>query len=127
MDMLRLMATGCAAVILSACASMPTAALASSMPAPSAIPGQRAPFGVGVTEAVGEHGLKVVVVVAGSAAANAGISAGDILVSIDGEPVTVKGDVRRIMSARPEGSILPIRLIRNGAIKDVAACNCSIP
>ncbi len=80
-----------------------------------------------MTEAAGEHGLKVVVVVAGSAAASAGIAAGDILVSIDGEPVTAKGDVKRIMSNRPEGSILPIRLIRNGATKDVAACNCNMP
>jgi membrane-associated protease RseP (regulator of RpoE activity) len=67
-----------------------------------------------------DHGVLVTVVVAGSAAAEAGLSVGDILVSMDGEPVAGKGDIQRIIGTRDEGAIVAVHVIRNGRPMDVA-------
>ena len=79
-------------------------------------------FGVGVAtlDTVG-HGVKVMVVQDGSVAASSGIAVGDILVSLDGEPLNEKGDVRRILASRQVGAIVAVHLVRKGAPLDLAA------
>ena len=67
-----------------------------------------------------DSGVRVMVVQDGSIAAKSGIVPGDVLVSLDGEPVTQKGDVQRIVASRAEGSIVSIHLVRNGAPMDLA-------
>ena len=67
-----------------------------------------------------DSGVRVMVVQDGSIAAKSSIAVGDILVSLDGEPVTQKGDVQRIVASRAEGSIVSIHLVRNGAPMDLA-------
>jgi S1-C subfamily serine protease len=83
---------------------------------------QQRTFGVGVAtlDSGSDHGLRVGVVLPGSAAANAGIAVGDILVSLDGEPLTRKGDIQRVLASRPEGSVVAVHLVRNGTPVDVA-------
>jgi hypothetical protein len=68
-----------------------------------------------------DAGVQVTQVLDGSAAARSGITVGDVLVSIDGEPVRQKGDIRRVLDGRPAGSIVSVHLVRNGAPLDVAA------
>jgi S1-C subfamily serine protease len=67
-----------------------------------------------------DYGVKVVVVQAGSAASSAGIAVGDILLSLDGEPILKKGDIQRIVASRAAGSIVSIHLVRNGVAMDIA-------
>jgi PDZ domain len=81
----------------------------------------RRPFGVGVAEAgPSDHGVKVMVVQVGSAAATSGVAVGDLLVSLDGEALSQRGDIRRILTSRQEGAIVAVHLIRNGAPFDLA-------
>ncbi len=67
-----------------------------------------------------DYGMKVVVVQAGSAAASSGIAVGDILLSLDGEPILRKGDIQRIVASRADGSIVSVHLVRNGTPMDIA-------
>jgi membrane-associated protease RseP (regulator of RpoE activity) len=76
-------------------------------------------FGVGVSTL--DRGVRVEIVQAGSAAASSGINVGDVLISLDGEPINAKGDVRRILSRRQAGAIVAVHLVRNGAPLDLAA------
>jgi S1-C subfamily serine protease len=95
------------------------------------VPGRHGTFGVGIVplDAAGlsaqslvpGHGLMVAIVLPGSAAANAGIEVGDILVSLDGEPLIGRGDIQRVIASRPDGAIVAIHLIRKGAAFDLAA------
>jgi S1-C subfamily serine protease len=92
--------------------------------------GRRRMLGVGVTvldadsleaELQGvDHGVKVALVLPGSAAASAGIAVGDILVSLDGEPLSRKGDIQRIVAGRQAGAIVSLHLVRNGTAMDLA-------
>jgi serine protease Do len=88
-----------------------------AQPSPTAASVPRV-FGVGVMP--GGGGLQVVLVQPGSIAAKSGILPGDVLVSLDGEPINQKGDVQRIVATRAEGSIVSIHLVRNGAPMDLA-------
>ena len=110
----------------------PVVRTATNQPPPQPVP-QPAPvqvastgghrvFGVGVQAAdpSSASGVRVMIVQDGSIAAKSGIAAGDVLVSLDGEPVNQKGDVQRIVASRAEGSIVSIHLVRNGAPMDLA-------
>ena len=79
-------------------------------------------FGIGVlpVDPSSAAGVRVMIVQDGSIAAKSGIAAGDVLVSLDGEPVNQKGDVQRIVSSRAEGAIVSVHLVRNGAPMDLA-------
>jgi regulator of sigma E protease len=57
---------------------------------------------------------RVDAVVAGSAAEQAGLKAGDIVIAIDGEPVSSFGDMQRVVSIRP-GERLEVSVERAGA------------
>jgi S1-C subfamily serine protease len=61
-----------------------------------------------------QRGIEVVEVVSGSPAARAGIRAEDILVEVDGVPVSGMDDLQRLMDGSAIGRTMPIRVHRNG-------------
>ena len=63
-------------------------------------------------------GVQISDVVAGSPAA-AGLRAGDLLLELDGHPVTSSGDLQRVMTAEAIGRRMEATVIRNGALVDV--------
>jgi hypothetical protein len=83
---------------------------------------QRSVFGVAVAalDQGFESGVRVVRVRGDSAAAKAGIAVGDILVSLDGEKLSQKGDIQRVVASRQPGAIVSVHLVRNGAPIDLA-------
>jgi S1-C subfamily serine protease len=70
-----------------------------------------------------ERGLIVTYVDPRSAAAAAGIRPPDIIVAIDGQPVTTTGDLRRVLRERTSGQVIRIELARppEGARQTVQA------
>jgi S1-C subfamily serine protease len=61
-----------------------------------------------------ETGVEVVEVMPGSPAANAGLRPEDLIVSVEGAPVTGMGDLQRIMTAELIGSEVAFDVIREG-------------
>ncbi len=59
-------------------------------------------------------GVEVVQVVEGSPAAAAGLRPEDLIVELDGVPVTDVGDIQRLMVVEKIGAAVPIRLLREG-------------
>ncbi|HLI42225.1 MAG TPA: trypsin-like peptidase domain-containing protein [Streptosporangiaceae bacterium] len=66
-------------------------------------------------------GLLVAQVVPGGPADRAGLRAGDLLLTVAGKPVAVSQDLQRQMFAEAIGRLLPITVMRNGALVDVIA------
>ena len=66
-------------------------------------------------------GLLVAQVVAGGPADRAGLRAGDLLLTVAGQPVAVSQDLQRMMFADAIGRPLSITVMRNGALVDVIA------
>jgi len=107
-----------------------TAVYEASVQQPALAVGSHRVFGVGVlpvdpssaaAQTLGlDFGMRVMIVQEGSIAAKSGIRPGDILVSLDGEPINQKGDVQRIVASRADGAIVSIDLVRNGAPMDLA-------
>ena len=62
-----------------------------------------------------ELGIEVVEVVEGSPAARAGLRAEDLIVAVDGRPVSDVGDLQRLMVAERIGEGLAIELVREGS------------
>jgi C-terminal processing protease CtpA/Prc len=60
-----------------------------------------------------DHGLLIAKVEQGTAAARAGLKAGDVLVSVQGEAVTSASDVRDALSNAKSGDKLQLDIIRN--------------
>ncbi len=99
-------------------------------PAPIATgPANHRVFGIAVatleTDAINKttpkHGVVVVVVQAGSAAARAGLAEGDVILSIAGQEIAEKGDVQRVISALPPGSTALVHIIRGAHQLDLTA------
>ncbi len=67
------------------------------------------------------NGLRVAEVVAGGPADQAGLRAGDLLVSAGGRPVQKAQDLQRLMFSEAIGQPLAITVMRNGALVDVIA------
>jgi serine protease Do len=61
-----------------------------------------------------DTGVEVVEVMPGSPAANAGLRPEDLIVSVEGAPVTGMGDLQRIMTAELIGSEVAFDVIREG-------------
>jgi S1-C subfamily serine protease len=67
------------------------------------------------------NSLRVAEVVPGSPAAQAGLRAGDLLLSAGGQPVQKAQDLQRLMFSEAIGRPLAITVMRNGALVDVIA------
>jgi S1-C subfamily serine protease len=91
----------------------------SSAPAPLA-PSLAARVGSGT-------GLRIVEVVPGSPAAEAGLRAGDVLVSVDGAPVATAGALQRLVLGDAVGRRLEVTVHRSGALVDVHAVLGELP
>lgn len=72
-------------------------------------------------------GLRIVEVVPGSPAAQAGLLAGDLLVSVDGQPVAAAGELQRLMLQDAVGRRVPVTVYRSGALVDVFAVLGELP
>jgi serine protease DegQ len=66
-----------------------------------------------------EHGVIVVNVDAGGPAARAGVMLGDVLVALDGAPVTDPSSVQAAVGARRSGAAVTARIVRGGAPLEV--------
>jgi S1-C subfamily serine protease len=81
-----------------------------------------APLPPALAERLGRReGLRLVEVVPGSPAARAGLFAGDVLLTVGGDPVSTAQSVQRLMFADAIGRDLPITVWRRGALVDVIA------
>ena len=65
--------------------------------------------------------VRLVEVVPGSPAARAGLFAGDVLLTVAGQPVSTAQSIQRLMFAEAIGRDLPITVWRRGALVDVIA------
>ena len=61
------------------------------------------------------EGVEVVDVLAGGPAAQAGVRPEDILVALDGEPVTRVGDLQRLLTGAAIGREVPLAVVRGGS------------
>ena len=68
-----------------------------------------------------QTGLLVAQVVSGGPADRAGLRAGDLLLTVAGQPVAVSQDLQRQMFSEAIGRPLAITVMRNGALVDVIA------
>jgi S1-C subfamily serine protease len=66
-----------------------------------------------------QTGLRIAEVVAGGPAAQAGVRAGDLLLSADGEPIKSAQALQRLMLADAIGRPLALTVLRAGALVDV--------
>jgi serine protease DegQ len=66
-------------------------------------------------------GALVTEVVAGSPAEKAGITAGDVITKVNGQPISTASDLRNKTGLMPIGTELHITLIRKGASQEVTA------
>ncbi|HXW46818.1 MAG TPA: trypsin-like peptidase domain-containing protein [Streptosporangiaceae bacterium] len=67
------------------------------------------------------HGMRIIEVMPGTAAAKAGLRSGDLLLTAGGQPVTRAQDLQRLMFGDAIGRPLAITVMRNGALVDVIA------
>jgi serine protease Do len=65
--------------------------------------------------------VEVVDVIQGSAAERAGLRRGDLILSIDGQPVQSAGDLQRLLTAERIGNELAVEFARDGAVARLAA------
>jgi S1-C subfamily serine protease len=63
-----------------------------------------------------ERGVEVVQVVQGSPAAGAGVKEEDIILDVDGVPVTDGGDIQRMMTGAMIDRTVPLRVLRSGEV-----------
>src|SRR5919202_2873071 len=81
-----------------------------------------APLPPELVEKLGRReGLRLVEVVPGSPAARAGLFAGDVLLTVAGQPVSTAQSIQRLMFAEAIGKDLAITVWRRGALVDVLA------
>jgi S1-C subfamily serine protease len=66
------------------------------------------------------RGVEVVEVVADSPAARTGIRPGDVIFEVKGSPVEGAADLQRLMVAELIGAETPLRLVRDGAVRELA-------
>lgn len=79
-------------------------------------------LGVGLDDLPGDgRGAKVRSVEEGSAAAQAGLKEGDVIVRFDGETVRSASQLARLVRETPAGRSVPIELTRDGAKQQVTA------
>ncbi len=86
------------------------------------IAGQTVPLSrrVALAAQAGPRAVRVGEMVAGGPAAVAGLQVGDVLLSLDGAPVTGTDDLIRLLSAERIGRDIEITYIRNGKLETVS-------
>ncbi len=67
-----------------------------------------------------ERACAVVDVVAESPAARAGLTQGDLIVELDGEPIAAAGDLQRLLVGERIGRELPLTVVRAGTIRAIS-------
>ncbi|MGA2199184.1 MAG: trypsin-like peptidase domain-containing protein [Nitrososphaerales archaeon] len=67
-----------------------------------------------------EYGLLVLSVEAGSAARAAGIAFGDVLLGLDGNPVTGFRDLTRLLTEDKVGKSLKLKVLRGGRVEELS-------
>jgi putative serine protease PepD len=78
-------------------------------------------LGVSITSQTSSpQGAKVGSVVSGSAAASAGLKAGDVVLSVDGKSVTSADQLRAAIAAHKPGDTVTVRFVRSGQIRTVS-------
>jgi hypothetical protein len=65
----------------------------------------------------GSESTLIALVLPGFPAAAAGLQAGDLLLDIDGRPVTQVSDVSSMLRSRQKGQVVPIRYFRQGHVR----------
>jgi S1-C subfamily serine protease len=77
---------------------------------------------IGLALAETDEGLEVLYVAKGSPAERSGIRVSDILTSVNGiELKTIRNGQKELLKESP-GTIIPLALLRNGAVKDIRVC-----
>lgn len=76
-------------------------------------------LGVSSTDATGETGAELQNVEAGSPAADAGLQAGDVVVSFDGRQVSSSIDLVAAVTPREPGETVPVTVVRDGEQIDI--------
>ena len=71
-------------------------------------------------------GVRVAEVVPGSPAAG-GLRPGDLVLMLDGEPVSTSSDLQRLMVAEAIGRRMEVTVVRNGALVDVVLIAAELP
>lgn len=66
-----------------------------------------------------ERGIEVLTIVEGSPAARAGLRPEDLLLGVDGSPVTNVGDLQRLMTGDRIGRTVPVEVFRRGRVETV--------
>jgi S1-C subfamily serine protease len=86
------------------------------------IVGGARPLPAPVAQRVGRpNGLEVVQLLDGSPAAAAGLRAGDVIVELDGTPVTGVADLQRLLAGGSVGRAVPVRAVRGDRFIDLVA------
>jgi S1-C subfamily serine protease len=86
------------------------------------VAGAPAPLPPHLVERIGQRrGLRLVEVVPGSPAGQAGLYVGDIMLSAGGKPVHGVQDVQRLMLGQAIGRRMQVTVLRKGALVDVVA------
>ena len=62
-----------------------------------------------------EDGIEIVEVIENSPAATAGLRAADLIIAVDGDPISDVGDLQRLMVAERIGNALEVEVVRDGA------------
>jgi S1-C subfamily serine protease len=87
-----------------------------------------APLAPALASRVGSAtGLRIAEVVPGSPAAEAGLREGDVLVSVDGAPVSTAGALQRLVLGDAVGRRVEVTVHRSGALVDVHAVLGELP
>jgi S1-C subfamily serine protease len=66
-------------------------------------------------------GIEVVEVMSGSPAEQAGLAKGDVILDVDGAPVSEAGDLQRLMVSEAIGRQVRLRVLRGGRARDLVA------
>jgi S1-C subfamily serine protease len=74
-----------------------------------------------------ESGLIVLSVEAGSAAKAGGLSFGDIVLGLDGIPITGFHDLRRFLTEERIGKTLKVKVLRGGKVEELSVTPGSAP
>jgi hypothetical protein len=82
--------------------------------------GRGGELGVFVVQGAGP-GVPIAGIAGSSAASEAGLQSGDVILQINGQDVSAPGEVTRIIRATPAGQAVTLHIMRNGEAQDITA------